>query len=100
MLPCNGHVRTLPSKTGSVRPDDDFEMVFETVKGAPKILQTISAGLKEARAMYLATDPDREGEAIAWHLLEALRLKRALPDELPIHRVSFSEITERAVSAA
>ena len=100
VLPCNGHVRQLPSKTGSVRPEDDFEMVFETVKGAPKILQTISAGLKEARAMYLATDPDREGEAIAWHVLESLRLKRALPDQLPVHRVSFSEITERAVSAA
>jgi len=75
-------------------------MTFETQKGAPKLLKSISDSLKDARAMYLATDPDREGEAIAWHLCEELRLRNAIPPNLPVHRVSFTEITERAVQAA
>lgn len=100
VLPCNGHVRNLPSRSGSVRPEEGFAMTFETQKGAPKLLKSISDSLKDARAMYLATDPDREGEAIAWHLCEELRLRNAIPPNLPVHRVSFTEITERAVQAA
>jgi hypothetical protein len=90
VLACNGHVRALPSRVGSVRPDEDFAMTFEMVKGAPRLLNAIAANLKNASAIYLATDPDREGEAIAWHLVEALRQKRALRDDMPLHRVAFS----------
>jgi len=100
VVACNGHVRTIPSKAGSVLPEKDFEMLFEMVKGAPTVVSAITSHLQNASAIYLATDPDREGEAIAWHLVELLRAKAALPAALPVHRVSFSEITRRAVLEA
>ena len=100
VLACNGHVRSLPSKPNSVRPAENFAMEFELVNGAAQRLKSLGAAIRRARALYLATDPDREGEAIAWHVHEALREKALLPDNVPIHRISFSEITKQAVQAA
>ena len=95
-----GHVRALPSKPGSVRPTEEFGMSFELVSGANSVLKTLGAALKDARALLLATDPDREGEAIAWHVHEALMERGLLPSHLPVHRITFSEITPKAVQAA
>ena len=100
VLACNGHVRSLPSRANAVRPADGFDMEFELVKGAAGVLRTLGAALDGARALYLATDPDREGEAIAWHVAQALEEKGALPPGIPVHRISFSQITRSAVSAA
>lgn len=100
VLACNGHVRSLPSRANSVRPQEGFAMDFELVKGGGGVLSKIGAALKGARALYLATDPDREGEAIAWHVVEALRERGKLPVSLPIHRISFSSITQPAITAA
>jgi DNA topoisomerase-1 len=91
-----GHVRDLPSKDGSVRPDDDFAMVWEAdTKGAARI-KDIAERMKKADSLILATDPDREGEAISWHLLEALQAKKALKDKA-VSRVTFNAITKEAV---
>src|SRR6185436_6953101 len=68
-----GHVRDLPAKDGSVKPDEDFAMTYEVDDDARKYLSPIARAVKEADALYLATDPDREGEAISWHVLEALK---------------------------
>ena len=68
-----GHVRDLPSKDGSVEPDDDFTMMWEVDAKAQKRLKDIADAVKSADRLILATDPDREGEAISWHVLEALR---------------------------
>ena len=73
VLACNGHVRALPSKPDSVRPEEEFRMQFELVSGAASVLKNLGASVRNARAVYLATDPDREGEAIAWHVHEALK---------------------------
>ena len=100
VLASMGHVRTLPSKPGTVRPTEDFAMDFELVRGAGTILKGIGAALRESRALLLATDPDREGEAIAWHVYEALRERKLLPADIKVERVTFSEITEKAVQAA
>ncbi|WP_270375322.1 type I DNA topoisomerase [Marinicauda sp. Alg238-R41] len=94
-----GHVRDLPAKDGSVRPDEDFAMEWEVdAKSAPK-LKAIADALKEADTLVLATDPDREGEAISWHLLEALQKRRALKGK-QIQRVAFNAITKKAVQDA
>src|SRR5579871_6863858 len=95
-----GHVRDLPAKDGSVRPDEDFAMTYETDPDSKKHLAPIAKAVKDADALYLATDPDREGEAISWHVLEALKESRALHKGLQIHRVTFDEITKKAVLAA
>ena len=100
VLACNGHVRTLPSKPNSVRPAEGFAMDFELVAGAGGVLKNLGAAVRDARALYLATDPDREGEAIAWHVHEALRDRALLPDNVPVHRISFAEITQQAVTNA
>ena len=76
-----GHVRDLPPKDGSVRPDEDFAMSWELHQDATKRVKEIAAALQGADALYLATDPDREGEAISWHLLEELKRRRALKDK-------------------
>jgi DNA topoisomerase-1 len=94
-----GHVRDLPPKDGSVRPDEDFAMSWELHQDAAKRVKEIAAALQGADALYLATDPDREGEAISWHLLEELKRRRALKDKR-IERVVFHEITASAVKAA
>ena len=78
VLASYGHIRDLPAKDGSVRPDEDFAMDWEVDPKASKRLSEIAEALKSAERLILATDPDREGEAISWHLLEALTKKRAL----------------------
>ncbi len=96
-----GHVRDLPSKDGSVRPDEDFAMDYEVDAESKKPLNAIAAALKDADALYLATDPDREGEAISWHVLEALRESKKIPKEVTtIKRIVFHEITKKAVTEA
>lgn len=92
-----GHVRDLPSKDGSVRPDDDFAMTYEVDADSKKPLSAIKAALKGADTLYLATDPDREGEAISWHVLEALKEGKAIDKVKTIHRITFNEITKKAV---
>ncbi len=91
-----GHVRDLPAKDGSVRPDDDFEMSWAVDSASSKRLSEIANAVKSADGLILATDPDREGEAISWHVLEVLRQKRALKDK-PVRRVVFNAITKQAV---
>ncbi|MFO0390047.1 MAG: type I DNA topoisomerase [Alphaproteobacteria bacterium] len=95
-----GHVRDLPSKDGSVRPDEDFAMTYEVDADAKKNLSAITKAVKEADSLYLASDPDREGEAISWHVLEALKQSKAIHKNLSVHRVTFDEITKKAVTAA
>jgi len=91
-----GHVRDLPSKDGSVDPDQDFRMLWEVDPKAQKRLNEIASAVKGADALILATDPDREGEAISWHVLEVLRQKKALKGQ-PVSRVVFNAITRQAV---
>ena len=99
VLASYGHVRDLPAKEGSVRPDEDFAMIYRTDPRAAKRLKDIASALKGAENLYLATDPDREGEAISWHVLEALGEMKAT-DGVNIHRVVFHEITKSAVTEA
>ena len=91
-----GHVRDLPAKDGSVDPNADFAMVWEADGRGAKRIAEIAKMVKGASKLILATDPDREGEAISWHLLEALRDKRVLKD-VPVERVTFNAITKQAV---
>ena len=94
-----GHVRDLPPKNGSVDPDHDFKMIWEVDAKAAKRLNDIAKALKGADKLILATDPDREGEAISWHVLEVLKEKKALKDH-HIERVVFNAITKESVSEA
>jgi DNA topoisomerase-1 len=94
-----GHVRDLPPKDGSVEPDADFLMHWEVDADRVKNLRAIAEDVKGADRLILATDPDREGEAISWHLLEVLKGRKALPKG-PVERVTFNEITKSAVTAA
>ena len=96
VLASYGHVRDLPAKDGSVRPDADFAMDWEVDAKAGKHLKTIAEAVRGAEHLYLATDPDREGEAISWHVCEVLREKRALRG-VDIKRVVFNEITRGAI---
>jgi DNA topoisomerase I len=91
-----GHVRDLPSKDGSVQPESDFAMDWEVDPKARKHIEEIASALRGARHLYLATDPDREGEAISWHVFTVLDEKRMLQD-IDIKRVVFNEITRDAV---
>ena len=94
-----GHIRDLPSKDGSVKPDDDFSMVWDVDARAASKIKDIAAAVKGADKLILATDPDREGEAISWHILEVLRSKNLLKD-MPVERVAFNAITKTAVLEA
>ncbi len=94
-----GHVRDLPSKDGSVLPDEDFAMSWEADPKSAKRLVDMAAAAKAADRIILATDPDREGEAISWHVLEVLKQKRAIKDK-PVERVVFNAITKQAVLEA
>ncbi|HEY4264091.1 MAG TPA: type I DNA topoisomerase [Micropepsaceae bacterium] len=96
VLASYGHVRDLPAKDGSVDPNSDFAMVWEVDAKAQKRLKDIADALKGADRLILATDPDREGEAISWHVLEALKQRRAL-GKLEVQRVVFNAITKSAV---
>jgi DNA topoisomerase-1 len=94
-----GHVRDLVPKEGAVDPDNDFSMKYQVIERSEKHVNAIVRALKKADSLYLATDPDREGEAISWHLIELLREKGALNGK-PVHRVVFYEITKNAVQEA
>ncbi|WP_290652322.1 DNA topoisomerase I [Aquisalimonas sp.] len=94
-----GHVRDLVPKEGAVDPARDFAMQYSVIDRNKKHVDAIAKALKDADALYLATDPDREGEAISWHLYELLREKGLLKDK-PVRRVVFHEITERAIQEA
>ncbi len=94
-----GHVRDLPAKSGSVEPDANFHMLWEIDPKAQKRLNDIARAVKEADKLILATDPDREGEAISWHVLQVLKDKKALTSQ-PVERVVFNAITKQAVTDA
>ncbi len=94
-----GHVRDLPPKDGSVRPDHDFEMDWESDARGEKQVGAIAKALKGARTLYLATDPDREGEAISWHVRAMLADRKALKG-VDVRRITFNEITRSAIRAA
>ncbi|MCU0734235.1 MAG: type I DNA topoisomerase [Methylotetracoccus sp.] len=94
-----GHVRDLVPKEGAVDPQHDFAMKYELIDKNEKHVQAIAKAAAKADALYLATDPDREGEAISWHLYEILR-ERNLLDDKAVHRVVFHEITKRAITEA
>ncbi|MEM8591932.1 MAG: type I DNA topoisomerase [Pseudomonadota bacterium] len=100
VLASYGHVRDLPPKDGSVDPEKEFEMLWEVASDSKKHVKAIADALAEDGELILATDPDREGEAISWHLEEALRKRRALKKDMPVKRVVFNAITERAVTEA
>ena len=99
VLASYGHVRDLPPKDGSVRPDEDFAMDWEVGADSQKHVKAITAALKNSDGLYLATDPDREGEAISWHVREVLNKSNAL-DGIDVKRVVFHEITKSAIQDA
>jgi DNA topoisomerase-1 len=99
VLASYGHVRDLPAKDGSVRPDEDFAMSWDVDAKSAKRLNDIADAAKGADRIILATDPDREGEAISWHVLEVLRKKKAIKDAV-VQRVVFNAITKTAVTEA
>ena len=99
VLASYGHVRDLPSKDGSVQPDQDFEMSWQLSDSGGKRIKDITDALKGADRLILATDPDREGEAISWHVCELLKAKKESRD-IPYERVVFNEITKSAILTA
>ncbi|AFO86596.1 type I DNA topoisomerase [Phaeobacter inhibens] len=100
VLASYGHVRDLPAKNGSVEPDDDFAMTWEVGADSRKHVKAIADALKDDNALILATDPDREGEAISWHLQEALTKRRSIKKDTAVSRVTFNAITKEAVTEA
>ncbi len=99
VLASYGHVRDLLPKEGAVDPANDFAMKFQLIEKNSKHVDAIAKALKKADALYLASDPDREGEAIAWHLYEILN-ERGLLKNKTVGRVAFNEVTKNAVNAA
>ena len=99
VLASYGHVRDLVPKEGAVDPNNGFAMKYQVIERNEKHVKAIIKALKKADALYLATDPDREGEAISWHLIELLKERKAL-DAKAVHRVIFHEITKQAVQDA
>lgn len=99
ILASYGHVRDLLPKEGAVDPDHDFAMQYVPIEKNARHVDNIAKALKTADTLYLATDPDREGEAIAWHVYEIMKAKKLLKDK-PIYRIAFHEITKTAIKAA
>ncbi len=97
VLASYGHVRDLPAKDGSVLPDDDFAMSWEVDGRSEKHVKAIAAAMRGADKLFLATDPDREGEAISWHIREVLKARRALGKDVDVKRVVFNAVTRDAV---
>lgn len=95
-----GHIRDLPTKNGSVLPEDDFNIKYEISEKAEKYVSEIVKSAKKAEEIILATDPDREGEAISWHVVEVLKDKKVVKDDSVFKRVAFNEITKKAVLEA
>jgi DNA topoisomerase-1 len=100
VLASYGHVRDLPPKNGSVDTENDFEMLWEIDSGSKKHMKAIADALKLDNELILATDPDREGEAISWHLQEALTARKSIKKDTPVSRVVFNAITKAAVTEA
>lgn len=94
----NGHVRDLPKSTLGIDVENDYEPKYITIRGKGDILAKLRKEVKKADKIYLATDPDREGEAISWHLMKALKLDEA--KDKKVYRISFNEITKNAVKAS
>src|SRR5437016_4162981 len=92
-----GHVRDLPAKDGSVLPDSNFAMSWEVDGRSEKHIKEIAAAVRGADKLFLATDPDREGEAISWHIREVLQARRALKKDIDVKRVVFNAVTRDAV---
>ena len=99
VLASYGHVRDLVPKEGAVDPEHQFAMKYRTIERNEKHVEAIAKSLRKADTLYLATDPDREGEAISWHLYELLKERGDLKDK-KVHRVAFYEITKNAIRAA
>ena len=99
VLASYGHVRDLLPKSGAVDPDNNFAMTYSLIERNSKHVEAIAKALKKADELYLATDPDREGEAISWHIHEIMKERDLLKDK-PVHRVVFHEITKRAIQDA
>jgi DNA topoisomerase-1 len=100
VLASYGHVRDLPPKDGSVDTDHEFDMKWEIASDSKKHVKAIADALKEDNELILATDPDREGEAISWHLQEALTQRKSIKKDTPVSRVVFNQITKKAVTEA
>ncbi|SDF58392.1 type I DNA topoisomerase [Sulfitobacter delicatus] len=100
VLASYGHVRDLPPKDGSVDTDSDFDMKWEVASDSKKHVKAIADALAKDNALILATDPDREGEAISWHLQEALTKRKSIKKDTPVSRVVFNQITKKAVTEA
>ena len=100
VLASYGHVRDLPPKDGSVDTENDFDMLWEVASDSKKHVKAISDALKNDNELILATDPDREGEAISWHLHETLLKRKSIKKDTPVSRVVFNAITKSAVSEA
>ena len=96
VLASYGHIRDLPSKNGSVDPDQNFKMEWEVDSFSKKYLKEITDAAKDSSKIILATDPDREGEAIAWHLRNEFEKKKLLKEK-EVFRISFTEITSSAL---
>ena len=95
-----GHIRDVPARNNSVRPEEDFAMDWEMSPRGEKTVRDMIKALDKADALYLASDPDREGEAIAWHVVQELKRRKKLKPEMPVYRVVFHEITKNAILEA
>lgn len=100
VLASYGHIRNIPSKAGSIDTEHGFDISWQDSPKATKHLKVLKQAAKEAEALYLTTDPDREGEAISWHILRYLKEKRALKASVPVKRVVFNSITKAAILEA
>ena len=98
VIASNGHVRDLPKSQMGIDVDHDFDVKYITIRGKGDVLAALRKEVKKADKIYLATDPDREGEAISWHLMAALKLEDT--SDKKVYRISFNEITKTAVKAA
>lgn len=99
VLASYGHVRDLPPKKGSVAPDNQFHMTYEPIEKNSRHIEAIAKALKTSSSLWLATDPDREGEAISWHIFELMNERKLIKDK-PVHRIFFNEITKSAIQDA
>ncbi|CAM2957739.1 type I DNA topoisomerase [Legionella worsleiensis] len=99
VLASYGHVRDLPARKGSVNPDNHFNMTYAPIEKNARHIETIAKALKKSDSLMLATDPDREGEAISWHIFELMKERNLIKDK-PVHRIFFNEITKSAIQDA
>lgn len=99
VLASYGHLRDLPARKGSVKPEDGFAMTYAPIEKGMRYIDAIAKSLKKAKGLLLATDPDREGEAISWHIYELMKARNLLNDK-PVHRIFFNEITKSSIQEA